>query len=52
MTKPGPERDEITVILPPEPPELNPKRRASYWGSCSRPMRSSSATSTRRPRRT
>jgi hypothetical protein len=25
MAKPGPERDEITVILPPEPPELNPE---------------------------
>ena len=24
MAKPGPERDEITVILPDEPPELNP----------------------------
>ena len=25
MAKPGPARDEITVILPPEPPELNPE---------------------------
>jgi hypothetical protein len=25
MAKPGPEREEITVILPPEPPELNPE---------------------------
>lgn len=25
MAKPGPGRDEITVILPPEPPELNPE---------------------------
>src|SRR6266567_1570730 len=25
MAKPGPERDEITVILPPAPPELNPE---------------------------
>jgi hypothetical protein len=24
MAKPGPEREEITVILPPEPPKLNP----------------------------
>lgn len=24
MAKPGPEHEEITVILPPEPPELNP----------------------------
>lgn len=24
MAKPVPEREEITVILPPEPPELNP----------------------------
>jgi hypothetical protein len=24
MAKPGTGRDEITVILPPEPPELNP----------------------------
>lgn len=25
MTKHGPERDEITVILPDEPPQLNPE---------------------------
>ena len=25
MAKAGPERDEITVILPPAPPELNPE---------------------------
>lgn len=24
MAKPGPEHEEITVILPPEPPKLNP----------------------------
>jgi hypothetical protein len=28
MAKHGPERDEITVILPPEPPELNPRSSA------------------------
>jgi hypothetical protein len=25
MAKPGPERKEIMVILPPEPPKLNPE---------------------------
>ena len=25
MAEPVPKRDEITVILPPEPPELNPE---------------------------
>jgi hypothetical protein len=25
MTKHGPERDEITVIMPDEPPQLNPE---------------------------
>ena len=25
MAKPGPKREEITVILPSEPPELNPE---------------------------
>lgn len=25
MAKPRPEREEITVILPPEPPKLNPE---------------------------
>jgi hypothetical protein len=25
MTKPGTGREEITVVLPPEPPELNPE---------------------------
>jgi hypothetical protein len=36
MAKPGPERDEITVIVPPEPPELNPEAARVLLSALSR----------------